>query len=29
MGTRSSPWVNWPGCGIEHSPHLAPRFKNE
>jgi hypothetical protein len=30
MSTRVSfPGVKWPGCGIDHPPHLAPRLKKE
>jgi hypothetical protein len=28
-GTRSFPWVKRPGCGVDHSPHIAPRLKKE
>ena len=28
MGTGSLPGVKWPGCGVDHQPHLAPRLKS-
>jgi hypothetical protein len=29
MGTGSFPGVKWPGRGVDHLPHLAPRLKIE
>ena len=29
MGTGSFPGVEWPGRGVDHPPHLAPRLKKE
>ena len=29
MGTGSFPGVKWPGCGVDHPRHLAPRLKKE
>jgi hypothetical protein len=29
MGTGSFPGVKWPGRGVDHPPHLAPRLKKE
>jgi hypothetical protein len=29
MGTGSFPGVKWPGRGVDHRPHLAPRLKKE
>jgi hypothetical protein len=29
VGTGSLPGVRWPGRGVEHPPHLAPRLKKE
>ena len=29
MGTGSLPRVKRPGRGVDHPPHLAPRFKEE
>ena len=29
MGTGSFPWVKRPGRGVDHPPHIAPRFKEE
>jgi hypothetical protein len=29
MGTGSFPRVKRPGCGVGHTPHLAPRLKKE
>jgi hypothetical protein len=29
MGNESFPMVNWPGHGIDHRFHLAPRLKKE
>jgi hypothetical protein len=29
MSTASFPRVKWPGPGVDHQPHLAPRLKEE
>jgi hypothetical protein len=29
MGTGSFPGVKWPGRGVDHPLHLAPRLKKE
>jgi hypothetical protein len=29
MGTGSLPRTKWPGRGVDHPPHLAPRLKKE
>jgi len=29
MGTGSLPGLKWPGRGIDHPHHLAPRLKKE
>ena len=29
MGTGSFPGVKWPGRGVNHPPHTAPRLKKE
>jgi len=29
VGTGSFPEVKWPGRGVDHPPHLAPRLKKE
>ena len=29
MDTGSFPGVKWPGLGVNHPTHLAPRLKNE
>jgi len=29
MGTGSFLGVMWPGRGVDHPPHLAPRLKKE
>ena len=29
MGTGSFPRVKWPGRGVDHPPHLAPRLKKD
>jgi hypothetical protein len=29
MGTGSFPGVKWPGCGVNHPPHLALRLKED
>jgi hypothetical protein len=29
MGTGSCPGLKWPGRGVDHPPHLAPRFNKE
>ena len=29
MGTGYFPGVNWPGRGVDHPPHLAPRLRRE
>ena len=29
MSTGSFPGVKWPGRGVDHPPHLAPRLKKE
>jgi len=29
VGVGSFPGVEWPDYGINHPPHLVPRFKNE
>jgi len=28
-GAGSFPVVKWPGHGVDHPPHLAPRLKKE
>jgi hypothetical protein len=29
LGTGSFPGIKRPECGVNHPPHLAPRFKKE
>jgi len=29
MGTEYLAEVKWPGCGVDHPPHLTPRLKKE
>jgi len=29
MGTGSFPGVKWPGRGVDHLPHLAPRLTKD